>query len=209
MTGVGNPEFGGSYNGMSEVVIMFKGLFKSFNSILYLQLQPDRLTVRYLRWGKESVEFSDVPLVAVVDYPKQGPQVVAVGSAVKTYPRNLGPGEKLWINNAFGHPRTILDDVDGAVVVVKHFLRQVHFGRRLISPSCVVQVLGNWDGGLTKIEKRGLSELGLALGTSQIVLLNQPDRLTDDQLWGMTDRSLDRPITRDEYLNDIESCSES
>jgi rod shape-determining protein MreB and related proteins len=190
---------------MDEVTIMFNGLFKSFNSVLYLQLQPDQLTVRYLRWGKESVEFSDVPLMAVVDYPKRGPQVVAVGAAVKTYPRNLGPGETLWVNNAFGHPRTIIDDVDGAVIVVKHFLQQVHFGRRLISPSCVVQVLGNLDGGLTKLEKRGLSELGLALGASQIVLLNQPDRLTDDQLWEMTDRSLSRPITRDKYLNDIGS----
>jgi rod shape-determining protein MreB and related proteins len=173
---------------------MFKGLFKSFDSILYLQLQPDRLTVRHLRWGKESVEFSDVPLVAVVEHPKLGPQVVAVGGAVKTHPRPLGPGEKLWIGNGFGHPRTILGDFDCALMAVQHCVRQVHCGRRLISPSCVVQVLGNWDGGLTKLEKRGLQELGMASGARQVFLLDQPDRLTDEQLWELADRSLARRV---------------
>jgi rod shape-determining protein MreB and related proteins len=167
---------------------MFKGIFRKLDSILYIQVRPDRLTVRFLRQGKESIEVSEMPLVAIVEHPKLGKQVVAVGNAVKTTLLDLAPNEKMSVGNGFEHPRSIIGDFELSEIAVKHFIRQVLRGRLLVAPVAFVQVLGDWAGGLTNIETRALRELGIMAGAREVSLIEQPDRLMDEQIWELYDR---------------------
>jgi rod shape-determining protein MreB and related proteins len=165
---------------------MLKGFFKSLDSILYVQLQPDRVTIRRLRYGKETIEHSDAPWVAIVEHPKRGKQVVAVGSAARTTRPELEPGEELIIGNGFEHPRSMIGDTELAEIALKAFFRQIFKGRPLLmAPICVVQALGNWDGGLTGAEKYGLKIVTIAAGAKMVFIIESPDRFTDEQIWAL------------------------
>jgi rod shape-determining protein MreB and related proteins len=165
---------------------MLRNFYKSLESILYIQLKPDRVTIRRLRYGKESIEYSDAPWVAIVDHPKRGKQVIAVGSVARTIRPDLEPGEELIIGNGFEHPRSMIGDIDFAVIALKDFFRQVFKGGRLLmSPICVIQALGTWDGGLTGGEKYGLKAVAIAAGAKMVFIIESPDRFTDEQIWAL------------------------
>jgi rod shape-determining protein MreB and related proteins len=167
---------------------MLKRFFKSLDSVLYVQLQPDRVKVRFLRYDKETIEHSDVPWVAIVEHPKRGKQVIAVGSEARTIQPELQAEEELIIGNGFKHPRSIIDDFEWAEIAVRHFVLKSVLVKGLFAPVLYIQVLGEWEGGLTRIEKRAIRELGMLTGAREVIAIERPDRLTDDQIWALYDQ---------------------
>jgi hypothetical protein len=161
------------------------GFFDRFQTILYIQVSPNLVTIRHLQRGKPTIEFADAPLVAVSVHPKRGQQVVAIGHEVKTLRPALDPGEELIIGNGFAHPRSVVGDVDLAEIALRSAVRTVlkSRGTLWISPDCLLQVLGDWEGGLTSPERQALRGLALQAGTRCAFMIDQPHPLTDEQIW--------------------------
>jgi hypothetical protein len=163
------------------------GIFDRFRTIFYIQVSPSWVTIRYLRPGKPTIEFTDAPLVAVSVHPKRGQQVVAIGSEAKTLRPALDPGEELIIGNGFEHPRSMVGDVELAEVVLRKWVRKILKscgGVLWVSPDCLLQVLGDWEGGLTSPEQQALKGLAIcAAGARCAFLIDQPNPLTDEQIW--------------------------
>jgi rod shape-determining protein MreB and related proteins len=163
------------------------GFFDRFRTILYIQVSPNRLTIRHLQPGKPTIEFADVPLVAIAVHPQRGQQVMAIGSAVKTLRPALDPGTELIIENGFEHPRSVIGDVDLAEIVLRSGIKEVlkSRGRLWTSPDCLLQVLGDWEGGLTGPERQALKGLALQVGARCVFMIDQPHPLMDEEIWAL------------------------
>jgi hypothetical protein len=163
------------------------GFFDRFRTILYIQISPSWVTIRYLRRGKPTIEFADAPLVAISIHPKRGRQLVTVGSAVKTLRPELDPGEELMIGNGFEHPRSVIGDVDLAEIALRGWVRKIlkSCGVLWVSPDCLLQVLGDWEGGLTSPERQALKGLAICAGARCAFMIDQPHPLTDEQIWDL------------------------
>jgi hypothetical protein len=153
--------------------------------MLYVQISSSWVTIRCLRPGKPTIEFADAPLVAVSVHPKRGQQVVAIGSEVKTLRPALDPGEELIIGNGFKHPRSVIGDVELAEIVLQKWVRKIlkSCGVLWVSPDCLIQVLGDWEGGLTSSEKEALRGLAIRTGARCAFMIDQPNPLSDEQVW--------------------------
>jgi len=144
-----------------------------FDARVYVQISPQRLTVRNLRNG---VVVSDVPLVAVGGAPKL--KVLAVGAEANT----VHGAPNLAVSNPFAHPRTLISDFTMAEQVIKAFVRRAVGKPWLLpAPVMVIHPQGNPDGGFTQVEKRALTELGLAIGARSVILWFGHD-LSDDEI---------------------------
>lgn len=148
-------------------------LFDRFKPIIYVQISPERLTLRNVRTG----EFiSEVPEVAIAYDNKV--RIVGVGSEANLHRSN--PSVK--IVNPFAHPRTLLSDFTVAEQLLKIFLRRMH-GTSIFSilPKVVIHPLGEPEGGFTQIERRAFRELGFGAGASQVEL-REGRTLTDQEI---------------------------
>lgn len=148
-------------------------LFDRFKPIIYVQISPERLTLRNVRTG----EFiSEVPEVAIAYDNKV--RIIGVGSEANLHRSN--PSVK--IVNPFAHPRTLLSDFTVAEQLLKIFLRRMH-GTSIfaVSPKVVIHPLGEPEGGFTQIELRAFRELGFGAGASQVEL-REGRTLTDQEI---------------------------
>jgi hypothetical protein len=163
------------------------GIFDRFRTILYIQISPSWVTIRCLRPGQPTIEFADAPLVAISVHPKRGQQVMAIGSEVKTLRPALDPGEEMISGNGFEHPRSVIGDVDLAEIVLRSGVRKVlkNCGWRFTSPDCLLQVLGDWEGGLTSPERQALKGLALQTGARCVFIIDRPNPLMDEEVWDL------------------------
>ena len=149
---------------------MFPDFFKP---VIYVQLSPERLTVRNAKTGKA---ISEVPEVAIASDPKL--TIVSVGAEARSHKST--PSVK--IVNPFAHPRTLVSDFTLGEQVLKAFLRRLQGDSIFaISPKVVLHPLGNPDGGFTQIEIRALAEMAHGSGASQVTVW-QGRTLTDQEL---------------------------
>jgi rod shape-determining protein MreB len=144
-----------------------------FRFSLYIQISPDRLTVRNPRTG---AQISEVPELAITSAPKV--RVVAVGTEARS--KSAEPNVK--VINPFAHPRTLVSDFTAGQQLIKAFIaKTVTGGIFAVSPSIVMHPLGDPAGGYTQIEVRALQELALGAGArSAKVWQGRP--LTDQEL---------------------------
>jgi hypothetical protein len=163
------------------------GIFDRFRTMLYIQISPSWVTIRCLRPGKPTIEFADAPLVAISVHPKRGQQVIAIGREVKTLRPALDPGEELIIGNGFEHPRSVIGDVDLAEIVLRKWVRKIlkSCGVLWVSPDCLIQVLGDWEGGLTSPERQALKGLAICAGARCAFLIDRPNPLMDEEVWDL------------------------
>lgn len=141
---------------------------------LYVQLSPERLTVRNPKTG---AALSEPPEVAIESAPK--PRLVAVGAAA----RAAGAGTPaVAVLNPFAHPRSLVSDFTVAEQLLKAFVRRLP-GRGLLAlaPRIVMHPQGDPAGGYTQVEIRALHEMALGAGASQVVVW-QGRGLTDEEL---------------------------
>ena len=141
---------------------------------LYVQLSPERLTVRNPKTG---AALSEPPEVAIEQVPK--PRLVAVGAAA----RAAGTGSSvIEVHNPFAHPRSLVSDFTVAEQLLKAFVRRLQgHGWLTLAPRVVMHPQGDPAGGYTQVEIRALHELAMGAGASQAVVW-QGRGLTDEEL---------------------------
>jgi rod shape-determining protein MreB and related proteins len=142
---------------------------------LYIQLAPERLTVRD---PKTQVTVSEVPEVAIARPPGQKATVLAIGTEAKS----LASTAHTAVINPFAHPRSLISDFTAAELVLKAFVKRIA-GKSFWQPApvLVMHPLVNYEGGLTQVEIRCLRELAMAAGASRVCVWQGP-HLSDEQL---------------------------
>ena len=148
-------------------------MLASLMPTVYVQVSPERLTVRNARTGEA---ISEVPEVAISDGPK--PRIVGVGTEARLH--KSAPSVK--IINPFAHPRSLVSDFTVAEQLLKAFLRRLQ-GRSIfaLSPKLVMHPLGYPAGGYTQVEIRAFHEMALGAGASRVVVW-QGRGLSDQEL---------------------------
>jgi len=100
-------------------------MFSHFTRIIYVQVSPDRLTVRNPKTGES---FSEIPEVAIATAPK--PRVVGVGKEARAH--QSAPAVQ--IVNPFAHPRSLVSDFTVGEQTLKAFLRRLK-GNSFFTPA--------------------------------------------------------------------------
>jgi rod shape-determining protein MreB and related proteins len=127
---------------------------------IYVQLSPERLTVRNVRTG---IAISEIPEVAIAQGPK--PRIADLGTDARLHATEAG----VEVVNPFGHPRSLVSDFTVGEHLLKHFLRRIRAGSLLtLAPTIVMHPLGDPAGGFTQVEARALHEMALGAGASQL-----------------------------------------
>jgi rod shape-determining protein MreB len=137
-------------------------MLSSLVPVLYIQIAPDRITIRNPKTG---VIVSEVPEMAIGTASKE--KILAVGPQARAAAARQGAQ----LVNPFAHPRSLVSDFTVAEQLLKHYVRQVQ-GRSLlaISPIIVIHPLGNPEGGFTQVERRAFSEMARGAGASQVIV---------------------------------------
>lgn len=150
-------------------------LEKFFKRHIYVQLSPERVTVR----DPKTQQFvSEVPEVAISRSSASRLVVLAVGSAARGSARV--PNTE--ICNPFAHPRSLVSDFTVASCVLKAFFSRVRGKSPFqLKPVVVIHPLGEHNGGLTQVELRAFRELALVSGAKEVHIWQGP-RLTDEQV---------------------------
>jgi rod shape-determining protein MreB len=144
-----------------------------FKPSLYVQLSPQRITVRNVKTGES---FSDLPELAIDR--SQKPKVVGIGAEA----RSRAAGLHTSVINPFAHPRTLVGDFTMGVNLLKGiFLRVRKPSLLTIDPFVVMHPLGDPEGGFTEIEIRTLLEMALGAGASEVKVW-QGRQLTDQEV---------------------------
>lgn len=139
---------------------MPKPIFASFQPLLYVQISPERLTIRNMKSGDA---LSEVPEMAISLSRK--PQVLAVGPEA----RSAAAEASAALVNPFAHPRSLISDFHAAEQLLRHQLRKM-VGRAWFTPSpcIVIHPLGSPEGGFTQVERRAFRELALGVGAAEV-----------------------------------------
>lgn len=148
-------------------------MFSALQPIIYVQISPERLTLKNLKTG-ESI--SEVPELAISATPK--PKILAVGPQARV----AAASQQAEVLNPFAHPRSLVSDFTVAEQLLKHQLRRV-LGNSLLSlsPRVVMHPLGSPAGGFTQVERRAFREMALGAGASEVqVWTGRP--LTDQEV---------------------------
>jgi len=148
-------------------------MFSSLKPIVYIQISPERLTLKNLKTGEV---MSEVPELAISTSPDR--KMLAVGAQA----RMAATTEASKIVNPFAHPRSLVSDFTAAEQLVSHQLRRI-LGKTLlrITPCVVIHPLGSPAGGFTQVERRAFREMALGAGASEVfVWTGRP--LTDQEI---------------------------
>jgi rod shape-determining protein MreB len=126
---------------------------------LYIQISPDRVTVKNVKSG---LSISEVPEMAISTVNK--PMILAVGSQA----RLAVSTQSAQLINPFAHPRTLVSDFTSAAHLLKTLVRQV-LGKSplMFAPVVVIHPLGSPAGGFTQVENRAFHEMALSAGGSE------------------------------------------
>jgi rod shape-determining protein MreB len=141
--------------------------------VVYVQISPQRLTVRNVRSGQT---ISEVPEAAIGGQPKA--TLIACGAQARLAAAEQGAK----IFNPFAHPRSLVSDFTVGELLVKAFVRRA-LGQSLIklAPLIVMHPLGEPEGGFTQIENRVFRELGLGAGAAEVIVWHGAT-LTDEEI---------------------------
>lgn len=148
-------------------------MFSFFNRTFYIQVSPERLTVRNPETGDSISEPAEV---AISSGPKA--KIVNVGTAARA--AALDPSVKLV--RPFAHPRSLISDFTVADQLLKEFVRRMP-GQSFFkfAPMVVIHPQGEPEGGFTQVEVRAFHELALGAGASMVKVWQGRD-LTDPEL---------------------------
>jgi rod shape-determining protein MreB len=147
-------------------------LLSSFAPLLYVQISPERLSVRDVKAG---VEIAEPPRIAITRGPKA--RIVGVG-----FDAGVAMGEPVEIVNPFAHPRSLVSDFTAAEQLLRAFIRRLQPNSLVaMAPRIVMHPLGSPEGGFTQVEIRALQEMARGAGASQVVV-REGRPLTDQEL---------------------------
>ena len=151
-----------------------RDILSRFRPVLYVQISPERVTLRNVQTG---AMLAERPEVLIRTSPKV--TVLAFGDNVKWAVREE-PDAK--VVNPFAHPRTLFSDYTVAELLLKGMVRRMPGRSRLMpSPLIVVHPLGEPAGGYTQIERRVARELAMGAGAGEIIVW-EGRALTDQEV---------------------------
>ncbi|NEO83708.1 MAG: rod shape-determining protein [Spirulina sp. SIO3F2] len=106
----------------------------------------------------------------------QEPSVVAIDQDLKV-PLAVGEDAKKMLGRTPGNVVAlrplrdgVIADFDTAELMLKHFIRQVHEGRALVSPRIVIGI----PSGVTGVERRAVMEAASQAGARDVYLIDEP-----------------------------------
>lgn len=139
---------------------------------LYIQVSPERLTIRNPKTGET---ISEPPEVAIAQGDRF--KVVGVGAQARAH-QSLS----VEVVNPFAHPRSLVSDFTAGEQLLKAFLRRVR-AKSVFAPAprVVLHPQGDPAGGFTQVEIRAFHEMALGAGASEAVVW-QGRGLTDQEL---------------------------
>lgn len=139
-------------------------MFSALNSTIYVQISPERLSVRNVKTG-ESI--SEVPEMAISQGSKKA--IVAVGAQARV----AGNENSALVVNPFSHPRSLVSDFTVGEQLLKAFVRRLKTSPfPFTSLTMVLHPLGEPAGGYTQVEIRAFHEMGIGAGASQVIVWN-------------------------------------
>ena len=148
-------------------------MLSSLIPTFYVQVSPERLTIRNARTGEA---ISEVPEIAIAYAPK--PSVVAIGNEARLH--SSAPAVK--VINPFAHPRSLVSDFTVGELLLKAFLRRLRSNSIFaVSPKVVMHLMGEPAGGFTQVEIRAFHEMAMGAGASKVVVW-QGRGLSDQEL---------------------------
>lgn len=137
-------------------------MFATLKPVIYVQVSPERLTVKNLKSGEVIAE---IPEMAISALPKS--KILAVGPEA----RIAAASQPAEVVNPFAHPRTLVSDFTVAEKLLKHYLRRIQCNSFLtLAPAVVMHPLGCPAGGFTQVERRAFREMALGAGASEVIL---------------------------------------
>lgn len=144
-----------------------------FGLTLYIQISPERVTVRNPRTGEQ---VSELPELAISRKPKLAIMGVGVEARSKAGQPNVE------VVNPFAHPRSLVSDFTAAEQLLKALMAKMLQGRHFsISPKVVMHPLGDPEGGFTQVEIRAFHEMALGAGARSVQVW-QGRPLTDQEV---------------------------
>jgi rod shape-determining protein MreB len=148
-------------------------LLTSLIPTLYVQISPERLTVRNVKTGEI---ISEVAEIAIAYDPK--PRIVGVGAEAGLHKSN----SSIKVINPFGHPRSMVSEFSAAEQLLKAFVHRILKSSFFSpSPKIVMHLLGDPAGGFTQVEIRAFHEMALGAGAAKVVIWQGTD-LNDQEL---------------------------
>jgi rod shape-determining protein MreB len=148
-------------------------MFRYFNQVIYVQISPNRLTVRNPQTG---VAISEVPEIAFTRTPK--PTILGAGTEARSH--KSAPSVE--IVNPFAHPRSMVSDFTLGEQTLKAFLARVKPSSIFTpAPKVVMHLMGEPAGGFTQVEARAFHEMAIGSGASEVTVW-QGRPLTDQEL---------------------------
>jgi rod shape-determining protein MreB len=154
-------------------------MLSSIQPTLYIQIAPDRVTVKNLKSG---AVVSEPPEVAIATSGSKA-VVQAVGSQARlAAATGQTASASITVVNPFAHPRTLVSDFTTADLLLKALIRQA-LGNSLLAlaPVIVIHPLGSPAGGFTQVEYRAFRELAMSAGAARaFVWSGRP--LTDQEV---------------------------
>lgn len=137
-------------------------MLSALTPAIYVQISPDRLTIKNLKSG---VVISEIPEMAISAPPK--PRILAIGPEA----RGAAASQAGEVVNPFAHPRSMASDFTVAEQMLKHYLRRA-LGHSLLelAPAVVIHPLGSPAGGFTQVERRAFREMALGAGASKVMV---------------------------------------
>ena len=146
---------------------------------IYARVRRHWLSIRVLTNKGCIGEYEGTASIAVRQAGAADGEVIAAGDEAIA----LDGGQDVHLHHAFNHPRVLIGGFDSALLVVRHFLRRACHGRLpLLGFTLVLHVQEELEGGLTDVESRALMELGLRAGARKVVICQEPQTLSDDEI---------------------------
>jgi rod shape-determining protein MreB len=137
-------------------------LLNAFRRVFYVQIEPQRLSVRDVKSGASMAE---VPEMAIAQGRRA--TVLAVGDRA----REAHALQPSLLINPFSHPRTLVGDFSVGQQLIKAFVQRLQSGSFVpLAPLVVLHPMGSPEGGFTEVELRAFREMALGAGASEVVL---------------------------------------
>lgn len=149
-------------------------LLSSFSPLLYVQVSPERLSVRDVKAGVEIAEPAQVAIT-------QGGKATIAGVGLQAAAA-AAAGGSVAVVKPFAHPRSLVSDFTVAEQLLKAFIQRLRPNSFLqLPPRVVMHLMGNPAGGFTQVEARAFLEMARGAGASEVVVL-EGRSLTDEEL---------------------------
>ena len=170
MVMISNVVFGNEYPTVSLVTSQ-ESMIKDFllnilgNSTIYVQFSSRFISVQHV---ENRVIVEGRPVVATKKVKNKDKIVAVEDEALQAQNRD---STNIHIQSGFEkHPRTVISNVELAAATLSYFIQKVMSKKALLRPVVVLHPTEKLDDGITQIEVKALTELGIQIGARKVYI---------------------------------------